>query len=94
MSKRSKQKKGEQERELLENYSQELMENLNLRMLCEQESNIGFQGSILWVEKMILTDFECYESRKHTILETILSAFSHIWKVNRQRRSARQEYKK
>lgn len=84
MNKTKKQLKFETEKGILENCSQELMENLNCMLLFEEEGN-GLSGNILWVEEITMTDFTYAHSRKRTILEIIRCMFSHIWKTGSKR---------
>ncbi|MCM1325970.1 MAG: hypothetical protein NC094_10130 [Bacteroidales bacterium] len=90
MSKHNQSEAGEEKplnRELLEQYLEELIPDCNLKLLCEGET---VPGRLLWVERITVTAYEAapysgnpdfYKRRGRRILQRIWDFLKILWQI-------------
>lgn len=79
MNKKSKRKrkkaeeKQQQEIACIEAYLQELLENVNLKVICDMEAEAFLQGSLLWAEEITIEEI-VYPKRKRFSFKRFFAA--------------------
>ncbi|MDE5803112.1 MAG: hypothetical protein K2I22_09390 [Lachnospiraceae bacterium] len=72
-----KQKKAEKRRQqeiaCIEAYLQELLENVNLKVICNMEAEAFLQENLLWAEEITIEEI-VYPKRKHFSFKRFFSA--------------------
>lgn len=85
MNKKSKRKrkkaeeKRQQEIACIEAYLQELLENVNLRAICNMEAEAFLQGGLLWAEEITIEEI-VYPKRKRFSFKRFFSALFQIFR--------------
>lgn len=85
MNKKSKrkQKKAEERRQqeitCIEAYLQELLENVNLKVICDMEEEVLLQENLLWAEEITIEGI-VYPKRKRFSLKRLFLALFQIFR--------------
>ena len=78
-----KQKKAEEKRQqeiaCIEAYLQELLENVNLKVICDMEEEVLLQENLLWAEEITIEEI-VYPKRKRFLLKRFFSTLFQIFR--------------
>lgn len=82
MNKSLKKKKAEEKRQqetaCIKAYLQELVENINLKLICDMEAEELLQENLLWTEEITIESI-VYRERKQCFLKRFFSALFRIF---------------
>lgn len=77
-----KQKKAEEKRRretaCIKAYLQELLENVNLKVICDMEEEAFSQENLLWAEEITIEEI-VYSKRKRFSLKRFFSVLFHLF---------------
>lgn len=80
-----KQKKAEERRQqeiaCIEAYLQELLENVNLKVICDMEAEAFLQEDLLWAEEITIEEIACPKRKRFSFKRFFSALFRKFRKV-------------
>lgn len=77
--KQKKEERRQQETACIEAYLQELLESVNLKVICDMEEEVLLQENLLWAEEITIEEI-VYPKRKRFLLKRFFFALFQIFR--------------